>query len=77
MTKTKYCPIEFEMDIKHEHTNHTCCTPMLIISPNPTDENVIMHQLKPFKQYNYPKNDQIGEMNVTYDANNAFLMTVP
>ena len=46
--KMNLCPIEFDLDVINEDTNYRCCTPL--ISHNPTDENVIMHQLKPFKQ---------------------------
>ena len=34
-----------------------------------------MHQLKPFKQNIYPKNEQLDGLNYTFDSNNTFLMT--
>ena len=46
-----------------------------VISPNATDENIIVHQLKPFKQSNYPENKQIDGMNYIFANNNVFSMT--
>ena len=39
---------------------------------NATDENIIVHQLKPVKQNIYPKIEQLDGMNHIYDDNNAF-----
>ena len=47
--KIKYCPIEFDIDSINEDTNYIYCTQ--IISPYPTDKDIIMYQLKPFKHY--------------------------
>ena len=46
--KIKYCPIEFDIDTINKDTNYVYCTPL--ISPNLTNKNIIMYQLKPFKQ---------------------------
>ena len=48
--KIKYCPIEFDIDCMNEDTNYIYCT--LLISSNPTDKNMIMHQVKQFKLKN-------------------------
>ena len=50
------------------------CTPLIL--PTPTDETIIMCQLKPFKHYIYSKDEQLDGMNNTYD-NNVFSMTLP
>ena len=52
---------------------NTCCTPF--IPPTPTDKNVIMYQLKPFKQYIWYKNKQIDDTNNIYDNNYVFSTT--
>ena len=38
-------------------------------------ENIIMYQLKPFKQNIYLKNKQLDGMNYIYDSNNVFSIT--
>ena len=43
-----------------------------LISPNATDKSIIMHQLKPFTQNIYPKNNQLDGMNYMNDSNNVF-----
>ena len=69
--KIKYYPIEFVVASINEDINCICCTPFA--SPNAADKYIIMHQLKPFKQYIYPKNKQLDGMNEMYVKNNAFL----
>ena len=49
---------------------YICCTPL--ISPTLADKNIIMHQLKSFKQYKYYRNDQLDGMNNIYENNNVF-----
>ena len=50
------------------------CTPL--ISPNATDKNIIMHQLKSLKQNIYLKNKQLDGMNNIYDNKNVYLITL-
>ena len=48
----------------NEDTKYICCTPLM--SPTPTDKNITMHQLKPFKRYVYYRDEQIGGVNDTH-----------
>ena len=47
--KIKYCPIEFDIDSIQKDTNCIYCTPLKL--PNATNKDIIMCQLKPFKQH--------------------------
>ena len=71
--KIKYCPIELDVASINKDTNCIYCTP--IISPNATDKNIIMHQLKSFIQNIYRKNKQLDGMSNIYDSNNVFSIT--
>ena len=46
-----------------------------LISPNATDKNITVHQLKPFRQKLYIKNEQLDGMSYTSNSNNANSMT--
>ena len=46
-----------------------------MVSLNPTNKNIIMHRLKPFKQYIYYRDDQLDGMNDIHDNNNVFSTT--
>ena len=39
-----------------------CKSQQYVISPAPSDESIIMYQLKPIKQYIYHKNKQLDDM---------------
>ena len=41
----------------------------------PTDQNIIMYQLKPLKQYIYYRNQQLDGMNNVDDNTNVFSIT--
>ena len=46
-----------------------------LASLNATDKNIIMHQLKLFKQNIYPKSNQLDGMNYIYVSNNVLSIT--
>ena len=73
--KIKYYPIEFDIASINKDTTCIYCTPFA--TPNAADKNIIMRQLKPFKQYIYLENKQLQGMNELYDKKNAFLMNLP
>ena len=58
----------FDINSINEDTKYMYCTPL--ISPTPTDRNIIVYQLKPFKQYIYCTNKQLGGINNIHDNNN-------
>ena len=45
--KSNIGPIVFDIDSMNGYVYYIYCTPL--ISPNPTHENIILYQLKPFK----------------------------
>ena len=69
--KIKYFPIVFDIDSINKDTKYIYCTPL--ISPTPTDKNIIIFQLKPFEQYIYYRNKQLDGMNNVYDNNTVSL----
>lgn len=48
-----------------------------LIFAKPTDRNIILHRLKPLKQYIFWNNKQRDAMNDIFDDNKVFLMTLP
>ena len=64
---------KFDIDSVNKYTNYTCCTPLT--SPNPTDKNIIVYQLKPSEQYTHPRNEQLAGMNNINDNEKAFSIT--
>ena len=63
----------FDINCIKQDTKYIYYTPL--ISPTSTDKNIIVYQLKPFKQYIYCTNEQLDGINNTYDNNNVFSIT--
>ena len=63
LPKSKHYTIVFDVHGIIEEANSIHFT--LETSPNPTDENVILHQLKPFKPYIQERTEQLDGMNDT------------
>ena len=59
-----FVPVSIKTRIYYAHTSlilYLAISIVPLISPNPTDKNIIMYQLKPFKHYIYKNNNQLDD----------------
>ena len=74
--KIKHCLCEFDVDVITETANYVNCTTLTL--PNPTAKNIIMHQMRPLKRVQSPKqNGHLDGMNDRCDNNNVLSISLP